>query len=66
MSSLVGQSRLLGTLPVIYNVSNVPPPAAGQPALLTLDHVITLFHEFGHALHGLFSNAQYPPSQAPP
>ena len=60
MSSLVGQSRLLGTLPVIYNVSNVPSPAAGQPALLTLDHVITLFHEFGHALHGLFSNAQYP------
>ena len=60
MSSLVGQSRLLETLPVIYNVSNVPPPAEGQPALLTLDHVITLFHEFGHALHGLFSTAQYP------
>ena len=60
MSSLVGQSKLLGTLPVIYNVSNIPQPAEGQPALLTLDHVITLFHEFGHALHGLFSTAQYP------
>jgi peptidyl-dipeptidase Dcp len=60
MSSLVGQSKLLGTLPVIYNVSNIPQPAEGQPALLTLDHVITLFHEFGHALHGLFSSAQYP------
>jgi peptidyl-dipeptidase Dcp len=60
MSSLVHQSRLLGTLPVIYNVGNVPPPAPGQPALLTLDQVTTFFHEFGHALHGLFSNAQYP------
>jgi peptidyl-dipeptidase Dcp len=60
MSSLVHQSRLLGTLPVIYNVSNVPQPAEGQPALLTLDQVTTLFHEFGHALHGLFSTAQYP------
>jgi peptidyl-dipeptidase Dcp len=60
MSSLVHQSRLLGSLPVIYNVGNVPPPAPGQPALLTLDHVTTFFHEFGHALHGLFSTAQYP------
>jgi peptidyl-dipeptidase Dcp len=60
MSSLVHQSRLLGTLPVIYNVGNVPQPAPGQPALLTLDQVTTFFHEFGHALHGLFSNAQYP------
>ena len=60
MSSLVHQSRLLGTLPVIYNVSNVPQPAEGQPTLLSLDHVTTLFHEFGHALHGLFSTAQYP------
>lgn len=60
MSSLVGQSKLLGTLPVIYNVSNIPQPAEGQPALCTLDHVITLFHEFGHALHGLFSTVQYP------
>ena len=60
MSSLVHQSRLLGQLPVIYNVGNVPPPAASQPALLTLDQVITFFHEFGHALHGIFSTAQYP------
>jgi peptidyl-dipeptidase Dcp len=60
MSSLVHQSGLLATLPVIYNVGNVPPPAPGQPALLTLDHVTTFFHEFGHALHGLFSTAQYP------
>ena len=60
MSSLVHQSRLLGTLPVIYNVENILQPAPGQPALLTLDHVTTLFHEFGHALHGIFSNAQYP------
>jgi peptidyl-dipeptidase Dcp len=60
MSSLVHQSRLLGTLPVIYNVENIAEPAPGQPALLTLDQVTTLFHEFGHALHGIFSNAQYP------
>jgi peptidyl-dipeptidase Dcp len=60
MSSLVGQSRLLGALPVIYNVENILQPAPGQPALLTLDQVTTLFHEFGHALHGLFSTAQYP------
>lgn len=60
MSSLVGQSRLLGTLPVIYNVSNIPEPVAGEPTLLSLDQVLTLFHEFGHALHGLFSNARYP------
>ena len=60
MASLVHQSRLLGTRPVIYNVENIPEPAPGQPALLTLDQVTTLFHEFGHALHGIFSNAQYP------
>lgn len=70
MSSLVGQSKLLGTLPVIYNVGNIAPPAPAPsapnqpalltPALLTLDEVTTLFHEFGHALHGLFSTAQYP------
>ncbi len=60
MSSFVGQSQLLGTLPVIYNVANLTPPAPGEPTLLAFDDVITLFHEFGHALHGLFSTAVYP------
>lgn len=60
MSSLVHQSRLLQTLPVIYNVSNIPEPVEGRPALLTFDQVVTLFHEFGHALHGLLSTANYP------
>jgi len=60
MSNLVGQSRLLGTLPVIYNVGNFTKPAAGQPALIRFDDVSTMFHEFGHALHGIFSDAEYP------
>ena len=60
MSNLVGQSRLLGTLPVIYNVGNFTKPAAGQPALIRFDDVSTMFHEFGHALHGMFSDAKYP------
>ncbi len=60
MSSFVHQSKLLGTLPVIYNVSNFPQPAAGEPALISFTDVTTMFHEFGHALHGMFSNAQYP------
>jgi peptidyl-dipeptidase Dcp len=60
MSSFVTQSKLLGTLPVIYNVANLPKPAAGQPALISFTDVVTMFHEFGHALHGLFSNVQYP------
>jgi peptidyl-dipeptidase Dcp len=60
MSNLVGQSRLLGTLPVIYNVGNFTKPAAGQPALIRFDDVSTMFHEFGHALHGMFSDAEYP------
>ncbi|MDE3104387.1 MAG: M3 family metallopeptidase [Acidobacteriota bacterium] len=59
MSSLVYQTRLLGMKPVIYNVENIEEPAEGHPALLTLDEVRTLFHEFGHALHGLFSDANY-------
>jgi peptidyl-dipeptidase Dcp len=50
----------MGTRPVVYNVANFTKPAAGQPALLTFDDVTTMFHEFGHALHGFFSNAQYP------
>jgi peptidyl-dipeptidase Dcp len=60
MSSFVTQSRLLGTQPVVVNNLNITRAAAGQPTLLTLDEVRTLFHEFGHALHGLFSAVTYP------
>ena len=60
MSNFVGQSKLLGTKPVIYNVANVQKPADGQPALISSDDVTTMFHEFGHALHGLFANQIYP------
>ena len=56
----VGQSKLLGTKPVIANNLNIPKPAAGEPTLLTYDEVRTTFHEFGHALHGMFSDVQYP------
>jgi peptidyl-dipeptidase Dcp len=59
MDNLVQQSRLLGTKPVIYNVANFTKPASGQPALLTFDDVTTMFHEFGHALHGMFADQQY-------
>jgi len=58
--SLVGQSKLLNTLPVVYNVANFEKPAAGRPALLSFDDVTTMFHEFGHALHAMFANTQYP------
>ncbi len=60
MDNFVGQSRLLGTLPVIYNVANFAKPPAGEPALIGFDDVTTMFHEFGHALHGIFSDTQYP------
>ncbi len=60
MDNLVNQSKLLGTKPVIYNVANFSKPAAGQPALLSFDDVTTMFHEFGHALHGIFADEQYP------
>ena len=60
MSNFVDQSKLLGTRPVVYNVANFTKPAPGQPALLSFDDVITMFHEFGHALHGLFADSQYP------
>jgi peptidyl-dipeptidase Dcp len=60
MSSFVDQSKLLGTLPVIYNVANLPKPAAGEPALISFDDVRTMFHEFGHALHGMLADTRYP------
>lgn len=60
MSNFVEQSKLLGTKPVIYNVANFTKPAPGQPALISFDDVTTMFHEFGHALHGLFANQIYP------
>ncbi len=60
MDSFVDQSGLLGTHPVIYNVCNFTKPAPGEPALISHDDVITMFHEFGHALHGMFSNVKYP------
>jgi peptidyl-dipeptidase Dcp len=60
MSNFVEQSKLLGTKPVIYNVANFTKPAPGQPALISFDDVTTMFHEFGHALHGLFADQTYP------
>ena len=58
--SFVDQSSLFGTKPVIVNVANFTKPAAGQPALLSFDDVTTMFHEFGHALHGMFAHIHYP------
>lgn len=60
MSNLVDQSFLLKTKPVIYNVCNFTKPAPGQPALISFDDVTTMFHEFGHALHGMFAHQNYP------
>ena len=60
MNEYVSQSSLLGTQSVIANHLNIPKPAAGEPTLLTFDEVKTAFHEFGHALHGMFSNVKYP------
>ena len=60
MNNLVDQNFLLNQLPVVVNNLNIPKPAAGQPTLLTYDEIVTLFHEFGHALHGLLSSVTYP------
>jgi len=60
MNNLVDQSHLLGQLPVVVNNLNVPKPPAGQPTLLTYDEITTLFHEFGHTLHGMLSDVKYP------
>jgi peptidyl-dipeptidase Dcp len=59
MNNLVDQSRLLNTRPVVSNNLNIVKPADGKPTLLTYDEVTTMFHEFGHALHGLFADSEY-------
>src|SRR6202012_596123 len=60
MSSFVDQTKLMGTLPVIYNVANLPKPAPGEPALISFTDVVTMFHEFGHALHGMLADTEDP------
>lgn len=60
MNAYVSQSKLLGLQPVVANHLNIPKPPEGEPTLLTWDEVTTAFHEFGHALHGMFSNVTYP------
>jgi peptidyl-dipeptidase Dcp len=60
MSNLVNQSVLRGTKPVVFNVENFTKPAPGKPALISFDDVTTMFHEFGHALHGMFASQTYP------
>jgi peptidyl-dipeptidase Dcp len=65
MSEFVSQSTLMGTLPVIYNVANFQKPAPGQPALISFDDAITMFHEFGHGLHGIFADTIYPSLSGP-
>jgi peptidyl-dipeptidase Dcp len=65
MDEFVNQSKLLGTLPVVYNVANFAKPASGEAALLSFDDVTTMFHEFGHALHGMFANTEYPSLSGP-
>jgi len=60
MDNIVNQSKLLGLKPVIYNICNFAKPADGQPAFISFDDATTMFHEFGHGLHGLFADQQYP------
>jgi len=64
--SYVSQSDLMGTRPVSANHLNIPRPPEGEPTLLTWDEVTTLFHEFGHALHAMFADVQYPSSLSTP
>jgi len=60
MTAYVDQSKLLNNRPVVANHQNIPKPPEGEAALMTFDEVTTMFHEFGHALHGMFSNVHYP------
>ena len=60
MGNFVTQAKVLGQKPVVFNVTNFTKPAPGQPALLSFEDVTTMFHEFGHALHGLFAAQEYP------
>src|SRR5699024_12298981 len=60
MNSFVTQSHLLDRKPVIINVANLPKPAEGEPALISFDNVVTMFHEMGHAMHGMLSEVKYP------
>jgi peptidyl-dipeptidase Dcp len=60
MDSFVNESTLLGMKPVVFNVANLPKPAPGEPALISFTDVTTMFHEFGHALNGMFANTKYP------
>jgi peptidyl-dipeptidase Dcp len=60
MNTLVDQNHLLGQMPVVVNNMNISKPPAGEPTLLTYDETTTLFHEFGHAIHGLLSDVKYP------
>ncbi len=60
MDVFVNESKLLGTMPVVFNVANFSKPAPGQPALISFSDVTTMFHEFGHGLHGMFANTVYP------
>ena len=60
MNNLVDQNFLFNQLPVVVNNLNIPKPPAGKPTLLTYDEIVTLFHEFGHAIHGLLSQVKYP------
>ena len=59
-NEFIAQSKLLGDLPVVYNVANFAKPLPGQPALISFEDVTTMFHEFGHALHSMFANSTYP------